>query len=72
MSGLHALCLVAHGPYFSAILLSLKLMERSLTNRINFLFSKQKIFLLKMSVDLNGEKLIASHRQAKISKNINS
>ena len=36
----------AHGPYFSAILLSLKSMERSLTNR-NFLFSKQMIFLLK-------------------------
>ena len=73
LSGLHTLCLVAHGLYFSAILLSLKLMERSLTNR-NFLFSKQMIFFLKTSVDLNGEKLIAivSHRQAKISKNINS
>ena len=71
MSGLRALCLVAHGPYFSAILLSLKSMERSSTNR-NFSFSKQMIFLLKMSIDLNGQKLIASHRQAKISKNINS
>ena len=57
---------VAHGPYFSAVLLSLKSMERSLTNR-NFLFSKQMIFLLKMSVNRNGEKLIASRRQAKIS-----
>ena len=56
----------AHGPYFSAILLSLKSMERSLTNR-NFLFSKQMIFLLKMPVNRNGEKLIASRRQAKIS-----
>ena len=64
--GLHALCLVAHGPYFRAILLSLKSMERSLTNR-NFLFSKQMIFLLKMSVNRNGKKLIASRRQAKIS-----
>ena len=53
-------------PYFSAILLSLKSMERSLTKR-NFLVSKQMIFLLKMSVNRNGEKLTASNRQAKIS-----